>query len=158
MSTRSRIGIEEAAGGKIRSIYCHFDGYPEGGVGTTLFEHYTDEQKIRDLIALGDISSLGKEIGVPHKFPGDAPLDWNYHNAIQEAGWTTAYHRDRREDLHISESGSRKEFLAIDTGEEYYYLWSCKNKCWNWCPHGDTKMRKLTKKTVGKKERNIKEI
>jgi hypothetical protein len=61
MSTHSNIGIlnqDES----VTSIYCHFDGYLDG-VGRILFEHYKDETKIRQLMDLGDISSLGPEIG-----------------------------------------------------------------------------------------------
>ena len=43
-----------------RSIYCHFDGYI-AGVGKTLLNHYTDPEKVNDLMRLGDLSSLGKE-------------------------------------------------------------------------------------------------
>ena len=60
MSTRCRIGIENKDG-TITSIYCHHDGYVEGGVGETLVRHYQDEEKIRKLLDLGDMSSLGTE-------------------------------------------------------------------------------------------------
>ena len=56
MATRSRIGYETAIG-KFRTIYCHWDGYPEG-VGKILKEHYTNPADIERLIDLGDISSL----------------------------------------------------------------------------------------------------
>lgn len=60
MSTRCRIGIENKDG-TITSIYCHHDGYVENGVGEKLSVYYTDESKIRELMKLGDISSLGTE-------------------------------------------------------------------------------------------------
>lgn len=60
MSTRCRIGILNKDG-TITSIYCHHDGYMKGGVGERLVVHYTDEAKIRKLLELGDISSLGTE-------------------------------------------------------------------------------------------------
>ena len=59
MSTRSRIGIQNNDG-TITSIYCHHDGYPEG-VGEVLLNHYKDETKIRKLLELGDMSSIGTE-------------------------------------------------------------------------------------------------
>lgn len=56
MSTRCMIGkVEE--NGKIRCIYCHHDGYPDG-VGQTLVDFY-DESNIDELLDLGDLSSLG---------------------------------------------------------------------------------------------------
>jgi hypothetical protein len=60
MSTRSRIGIQNQDG-SVSSIYCHFDGYPEG-VGTTLNEHYSNRQKLNMLINLGDISIFGENV------------------------------------------------------------------------------------------------
>lgn len=58
MSTRCRIGIEQPDG-KIKSIYCHHDGYYEG-VGTVLQKYYDTPEKINELMKLGDISGLGK--------------------------------------------------------------------------------------------------
>lgn len=59
MSTRCRIAIEHD--GKFESIYCHHDGYLEY-VGRKLFKHYNTPQKVRELMALGDISSLGNDL------------------------------------------------------------------------------------------------
>ena len=59
MSTRCRIGIENKDG-TITSIYCHHDGYPSY-VGKTLVNNYKEESKIRALLDLGDMSSLGTE-------------------------------------------------------------------------------------------------
>lgn len=58
MATRSRIGIENEDG-TIRSIYCHWDGNLNGEI---LKNHYTDRNKINELLDLGDISMLGKEL------------------------------------------------------------------------------------------------
>ncbi|EFG32558.2 hypothetical protein HMPREF9017_01462 [Parascardovia denticolens F0305] len=58
MSARPLIAIKTDKGYK--AIYNHFDGdslYP------ILTENYTDENKVKALIALGDISFLGEEIG-----------------------------------------------------------------------------------------------
>lgn len=57
MSTRCRIGILESDG-KVKSIYCHHDGYPKG-VGEILKIHYNNPDDVEKLIALGDISILG---------------------------------------------------------------------------------------------------
>lgn len=59
MSTRSRIAIEHD--GKFESIYCHNDGYL-GYVGRKLQEHYDNPVKVRALMKLGDISSLGDDL------------------------------------------------------------------------------------------------
>ena len=75
MSTRSRIGIE-FENGTVASIYCHWDGYPDNN-GVILLEHYQDVEKIKQLIELGDISSLAPEIGEKHDFNAyDEHNDW----------------------------------------------------------------------------------
>jgi hypothetical protein len=56
MATRSYIG-KRLEDGKIRYIYCHFDGYPSHN-GEILTEYYTTEDKVTDLLDLGDMSSL----------------------------------------------------------------------------------------------------
>ena len=66
MSTRSMIGHLNN-NGTITGIYCHFDGYLSH-VGRILAEHYTDPAKVDALMALGDIFSIGEEIGEKHDF------------------------------------------------------------------------------------------
>lgn len=112
MATRSRIGIEQADG-TVKSIYCHWDGYPKG-VGKTLVEHYLMRDKVESLIALGDISSLGEQAEptgrVPHSF--NSPED----------GITVAYHRDRGERLQPARvDRSLTDFLQSDV-EEFGYV------------------------------------
>jgi len=89
MATRSRIGIEltDKNGERIvKSIYCHWDGYPEG-VGQTLIDHYQDREKVEALIKLGAISFLEESIEKPEGHTFDTPVK----------GHTVAYHRDRGE-------------------------------------------------------------
>ena len=88
MATRSRIGMEytNKQGKKmVKSIYCHFDGYPEG-VGQFLINHY-DREKTEDLIKLGDISFIRPSIKKPKGHSFETPVE----------GYTVAYHRDRGE-------------------------------------------------------------
>ena len=59
MGTRSRIGVMH--GDVVKSVYCHWDGYLEHN-GQILLEHY-DSAKANNLVALGDLSSLGSVIG-----------------------------------------------------------------------------------------------
>ena len=59
MATRSTISIKE--GNKIKTIYCHWDGYPSHN-GAILLQHYSDLNKVTQLINLGDISSLRENI------------------------------------------------------------------------------------------------
>jgi hypothetical protein len=68
MATRCNIAIFEKPNtdgvSEVKVIYSHWDGYPDG-VGKTLMEHYTDIEKIRKLINLGDVSSLREKIDIP---------------------------------------------------------------------------------------------
>ena len=55
MSTRSRIGYV-LQDDSILSVYHHWDGYPEW-LGVTLEEHYNTDEKVRELIDGGSMSS-----------------------------------------------------------------------------------------------------
>ena len=61
MSTRSAIGML-TWDGKVKAVYCHWDGYPQG-VGRTLRDLYKDVFKVAGLINNNKaISSLGKNV------------------------------------------------------------------------------------------------
>lgn len=53
MSTRSLIAIEKSDG-TYDTIYCHYDGYVENGVGEELFRNYQDRLEVENLISLGN--------------------------------------------------------------------------------------------------------
>ena len=55
MATRSVIAKLDDRG--IQAIYCHNDGYLSNN-GKILDQHYRDEDKVNELLAEGDISSL----------------------------------------------------------------------------------------------------
>ena len=104
MSTRSYIG-KQNKDGSIKYVYCHFDGYINGGVGETLFLFYKDEKKIDQLLELGDLSSVGKTTNSED---------------------TCAYSRDRGETLHIGEAASIEDFGRQATDNvfiDYVYLY-----------------------------------
>ena len=110
MSTRSIIGLKEH-GGDIRYIYCHSDGYPEYN-GRILKKHYTDEEKVKDLINLGDISVLDEHIGSKQDFNN------------RTRGWTLAYGRDRGE-TGVKAKLSTPQSLGWNAGRcgaEYAYV------------------------------------
>lgn len=111
MATRSNIAYKTPEG-KIRSIYSHWDGYPECN-GKILVDNYTDQEKIEALIALGSVSALGAEIGQQQDFDD---------RSSQKKEWTLAYHRDRGEQLSIQEYDDIPSW--IDDMEEYAYLWN----------------------------------
>jgi hypothetical protein len=60
MSTRSTIAIE-FADQSVSQIYCHFDGYLSNN-GEILRTEYMDPFKVRELIDLGDFSSLRETV------------------------------------------------------------------------------------------------
>lgn len=123
MSTRCRIGMK-LSDGRIKSIYSHWDGYPDG-VGRTLEKYYTDPKKIEELLELGDISSLGsyydEEI---------SKADWNKFDMpdrdvfIKKAENCTVAYKDRGEDCPARIDEDEEEFIskAGKCGEEYMYL------------------------------------
>ena len=56
MGTRSTIALE-FADNSVSQVYCHWDGYLENN-GLILQTSYTDPFKVRELLDLGDFSSL----------------------------------------------------------------------------------------------------
>ena len=118
MGTRSRIGIENEDG-TITSISCHWDGYLSH-VGRILHTSYTTERKIRELMALGDLSSLGEEIGEQHPF--DNPYQWGTAEWEALERECTAYGRDRGEvNTDARVSVNREAYLKLARG--FTYLW-----------------------------------
>lgn len=109
MSTRGRIGMYLGNGNTI-SVYSHYDNYLDGS-GAILKLYYSDEDKIKELIKQGDISSLDKFIGEKHDFDN------------RPDGWCTFYKRDRGED------GVDAVEMPLDDlakADEYNYLWDGK--------------------------------
>lgn len=99
MATRCRIAKVQDDG-TVKSIYCHWDGYPEG-VGKMLLQHYTNPDKVDELVAIGNISSL--------------------HETIEE---TTKEHYspDKDESARIDESLVELTRKLDLMGEEYTYV------------------------------------
>jgi hypothetical protein len=129
MGTRSRIAVMH--GEVCKSVYCHWDGYLSG-VGATLLAHY-DSARANHLVALGDISSLGSQIGSAHPF---SKFEISADDAQREAklalvdqaereGWTTFYGRDRGEsNTEFQTDTTFEAFLSrVDNcGAEFYYV------------------------------------
>jgi hypothetical protein len=128
MGTRSTIALEYADG-TVQQVYCHWDGYLSHN-GKILAEHYSDPFKLRDLIDLGGISSLGKSIGKKHPFSPaynetdpvkKAAVETEYE-AAQEAGYTTFYTRDRGEDLRVNKFKDFADYVENHQYEEFEYI------------------------------------
>ena len=114
MATRSTIALE-FADGTVQQVYCHWDGYLEHN-GRILFEHYSDPFKLRDLIDLGDISSLGINVGRKHAF---SPFEGDKadHEAAMAEGATTFYGRDRGETS--CNARKFKDFADYEANHQY---------------------------------------
>lgn len=114
MGTRARVGLVLRSG-SVRSIYTHWDGYPSHH-GPLLLGHYNTVEKVKALLALGDLSSLGRELGQKHDF-----------HAQVDKGWCTAFKRDRNEPhCEAITSPNEDSFLRTcdDCGAEYAYVFS----------------------------------
>ena len=116
MATRSTIALEYADG-TIGQVYCHFDGYLEHN-GKILLEHWSEPFKLRELIDIGDVSSLSKEIGT------------------KQTPMTIFYSRDYSRDTgeYSSTAMARtfvdfQDYLAHHEYQEYEYILR-KDGCW----------------------------
>jgi hypothetical protein len=121
MGTRSTIALEYADG-TVEQVYCHWDGYLSNN-GRILQEHYSNPFILRDLIDLGDISSLKSTIGTKHAFSQfEVPMDGEAYDKLY-GDMTTFYGRDRGE----TGVDSRKfvdfqDYLVRHQYEEYEYI------------------------------------
>jgi len=106
MATRSLIGIK--LGDYIKTIYCHWDGYPQHN-GKLLMENYNTPTAIFDLLELGDLSSLA-----------------------ETPATCTAYHRDRKEPYGMVEARDvdPEDLFTVgkDYGVDYVYVYNENNE------------------------------
>lgn len=113
MGTRSRIGVMH--GDIVKSVYCHWDGYYDHN-GRILLEHY-NSSKANQLVALGDMSTLRKEIEIPEG------TEHSFDKSNDDI--TVFYGRDRgEENTSWKVAHSFNEFLGQveGCGGEYYYI------------------------------------
>jgi hypothetical protein len=123
MGTRSTIALEYADG-TVDQVYCHWDGYLAHN-GQLLLNYYSNPFVLRDLIDLGDISSLGKIIGTKHPFSpyGGDETEKALYEAAQAAGATTFYGRDRGETgVGAKRFKDYADYKANHQYEEYEYI------------------------------------
>ena len=104
MATRALIGMQVKNG--IKSMYCHWDGYPTGA-GRTLLDHYPNLAKVAALIKLGHVSRLGSNPVLAEKSEdGEACT-----SAHTELTWT----------LH---AGAGLADMWDEADQEYEYLYT----------------------------------
>jgi len=114
MATRSTIAIE-LADGTVQQVYCHWDGYLDHN-GKLLMNHYSDPLIAHELINLGSISSLRETVGDKHSF------DERFERDDARYQWTTAYHRDRNEDLDVHKFANFEAYKNDHQYEEFEYI------------------------------------
>jgi hypothetical protein len=112
MSTHATIGIMH--GDKCKSIYLHSDGYLDYA-GKVLLANY-DSTKAQFLVAQGDCSMLGKDIG--EKIDFSDRLEYDENSIAKQCRF---YKRDRDEsDVDFRVSFSLAELLS--SSESYTYI------------------------------------
>ena len=121
MGTRSTIALEYADG-TVEQVYCHWDGYLEHN-GQILQEYYSNPFILRDLIDLGDVSSLRPTVGTKHAFSRlEVPMDGEAYDKLY-GDMTTFYGRDRGEDgVSAKKFNNFQDYLARHQYEEYEYI------------------------------------
>jgi len=131
MATRSAIAVKNT-NGTVQGVYCHLDGYPANN-GKILGEHY-DFNKTLQLVAHGNLSSLGKEIGEQQDF------DARYTGGEVNEDWCMFYFRDRGElgqDPKTFESVSAFVDHYESSGAEYFYFIDTDGEWWVSSVHKD---------------------
>lgn len=123
MSTRGTIALE-FADGTVQQVYCHSDNYLSHN-GEMLLKHWSDPFKLRDLLDQGNLSSLGKEVGVKHPF--DAPGQYGspeYSDFKAKFGkMCRFYARDRGEyDQSASRFWNFEMYRTSAEWQEYDYI------------------------------------
>jgi len=122
MGTRSTIALE-FADGTVQQVYCHWDGYLEHN-GKILFENYSNPFILRDLIDLGDLSSLRPTIGTKHAFSQfDLPKEEVEAFVKLTEDMCTFYGRDRGENgASAKKFKDFEDYKANHQYEEYEYI------------------------------------
>ncbi len=111
MSTRSTISVVLPCE-KVRTIYCHFDGYLMG-VGRTLLSFWNSQELAEQITSIGDLSVLGQRID-PEGF---------HTSNYPESGTCLFFGRDCGEkNVDPITWISLPEYYIANQFEEYNYL------------------------------------
>jgi hypothetical protein len=117
MATRGTISIENEDG-SINTVYSHWDNYIACN-GALLVKNYNTAEKIRQLLTLGDISSLGSYVAEPGVNP-------SFDRKLGESDYTT-YYAYRGEEVRINTWGSLDDYERNQQFEEFNYLFTKEN-------------------------------
>jgi hypothetical protein len=121
MATRSTIALE-FADNTVQQVYCHWDGYLENN-GQILYTHWSNPFALRNLIDLGDVSSLGTYIGEAHAFSRlDTQIPADEYERLY-GDMTTFYGRDRGETVRPARQFANfADYAENFEHEEYAYI------------------------------------
>jgi len=108
MATRARLGYV-LSDDSIVSVYHHWDGYPEW-LGVILNEHYSEDEKVRELIDGGNMSSCYS----------DNEYDYEKQEFVKVDPAPSYYGGDDEAPKHFQTLTSLTDY---DAGEEFLYLW-----------------------------------
>ena len=137
MGTRSTIALEYADG-TVEQVYCHWDGYLAHN-GQILLKHYSNPFILRDLIDLGDVSSLKPTVGTKHAFSHfELRAEEVAEYKVLTENMTTFYGRDRGEDgTSAKKFKDYEDYVANHQYEEYDYILRNDNgvAVWFVCDH-----------------------
>lgn len=134
MSTNSSISVKFGKD-KVRTVYCHHDGYLEHN-GAILFESYNTLRKANRIVKGGEISSLGSRLKpyknknkwgktiYDHNVRGmvDVPTDEPHTFNNPHKDTTVFYHRDRGESIDINIFNNMSDVKRnFSTNLNYYF-------------------------------------
>lgn len=154
MATRSAIAVMH--GDKAKAVYCHWDGYLDHN-GYILQTQY-DSVKANKLVAMGDLSSLGQDIGEAHDF-GRTMTDDMYvdiGNKVACSKDCTFYGRDRGE-----EGAEFRTFQTYDEFRDYYlgsgceYFYIMKDGVWYYSTYKDAALKLVSEGLANIKESEV---
>ena len=119
MGTRSAIGYQLPSG-KIRAVYCHWDGYPEHQL-PILNEHYSTISAVKSLIKPGSMSCLRSTDTWESTFQKDADGRTNYD-------LPKTHQRDPQPVYHCERGDGQKPVIrASSTAEKYWRNMDCEH-------------------------------
>lgn len=110
MGTKSSISVQ--VGDYVKTIYCHWDGYPSHN-GRLLLEHYNSQEMAEALVKLGDLSSLEESIDCPPGHTFETP----------QPGFSIAYGRDRGESSTAPSIRASYPAALVKMKQQYNYFW-----------------------------------
>tara|TARA_R100000734_G_C3282915_1_gene76157 strand:+ start:296 stop:850 length:555 start_codon:yes stop_codon:yes gene_type:complete len=130
MSTRSNVAVIDPATNKLKVIYVHSDGYPEG-VGVCLHKFYNTYDKVNELVNLGSASYLadtldecffyGRDRNEEDNGPQKFRDEWMYFNSMRGDFMIEYIYIFKDNEWYISECKSVKKPKDTYGGEGVYY-------------------------------------